>query len=76
MSSRGETAFVSTWGSRGSALANKVAFQHIATAKQKQLCFAMTYNFHIANNDCEYLFIFCCKPHCTLLYQPPTVTLQ
>ena len=32
MSSRGKTVFVLTWGSRGSAHINKVAFQRIATA--------------------------------------------
>ena len=32
MSSRGKAVFVLTWGSRGSAHINKVAFQRIATA--------------------------------------------
>ena len=42
MSLRGKRDFRLTWQSRGSAIANKVAFQRIATAKQKRLCFAMT----------------------------------
>ena len=44
--------FVSTWGSRGSALANKDAFQRIATLRQGQSRLAMT--IRIIHQHCHF----------------------
>ncbi len=42
MSLREKTVFVLTWGSRGSAHTNKVAFQQIATSNEGHVFLAMT----------------------------------
>ena len=45
VSLRGATDLVATWQSRGSAVANKVAFQQIATSNENHVFLAMTLAF-------------------------------
>ena len=67
MSSRGETVFVSTWGSRGSALANKVAFQRIATSNENHVFLAMRLFLHLRYKTLDLLqihFFYSIYPYC------------